>query len=153
MWKLGLRPRNPQKGIHKWDFPVSVSSASQVLQVADQQLHRRSLFHIADTLINCVSFLIPYCIRSHQLCIISCSGLQTLSSIVSHCLFHILDALIICASFLVPYCRHSQQLCIMSCSGLQTLSTAVPHVLFRNADTLNSCVLHLAVLWQHHQLI
>ncbi len=24
MWKLGLRPRNSRKGIHKWDFPCSV---------------------------------------------------------------------------------------------------------------------------------
>jgi hypothetical protein len=24
MWKLGLRPRNSQKGIHKWDFHCSV---------------------------------------------------------------------------------------------------------------------------------
>jgi hypothetical protein len=27
MWKLGLRPRNPRKGIHKWVFPCSAVCA------------------------------------------------------------------------------------------------------------------------------
>jgi hypothetical protein len=171
MRKLGLGRAIPRKEIHKWDFPCSVSSASQVLQVVDQQLHRRSLFHIAytliifvlfldtdfrhstsvshvllriaDTLINCVSFLFPNCRHSHQLCLIACSGLQTLSSTVSHFLFRIADTLINCVSFLVPDCRHSRQLCLISYSILHTLSSIVSHFLFRIADTLITCVLLL----------
>ena len=30
-WKLGLRPRNPRKGIHKWDCPCSVTHSLQMV--------------------------------------------------------------------------------------------------------------------------
>ncbi len=31
MWKLGLRPCNPRKGIHKWDFPCSAQKIKKNL--------------------------------------------------------------------------------------------------------------------------
>jgi hypothetical protein len=33
MWKLGLRPRNSQKGMHKWNFPCSADLSLEINNV------------------------------------------------------------------------------------------------------------------------
>ncbi len=104
------------------------------------------LFHIADTLINCVSCLVSYCRHSHQLCLIACSILQTLSLIVSHFLFHIAYTLINCVSFLVPDCRHSHQLCLIACSILQTLSSTVSFFVPDCRHSHRLCVIFCSIL-------
>jgi hypothetical protein len=92
MWKLGLRPRNSQKRNTKIGIFLAV-----------YQVHLRSCKLLTH---NCIAGIVSYCRDSHQLCLMSCSGLQTLSSIVSHCLFHIADTLIDCIPVLVTNYRH-----------------------------------------------
>ncbi len=59
MRKLGLRPRNPKKGIHKWDFPCSVHDC--ICRPVLQYLFYYVLFHEGQR-------CLPFCYR-----VLSCS--------------------------------------------------------------------------------
>ncbi len=48
MWKLGLRPRYSQKGIHKWDFRCS-AAAILLIRRARGAIVKTPAIHLKDT--------------------------------------------------------------------------------------------------------